>query len=884
MPNGARFYRADLHVHSFGASHDVKDATMSPEAIVAMAVKEGLHVLAIADHNEIGNVELALKAAVGTTLLVVPAVELSTSDGHLLCYLPTLDVLRAYHGRLQFADRGTGESRCQTSILESLSLLDQLGGFGVLAHVDIPAGFETKNPTQTSHKLDVLSHKALLGIELKSADSTVSYSASDPEPARRQCGETRIQRLKLADDQHLARLVNSDAHSLKALGRNAAGLQRVTRVKMDSPSFVGLRLALEDCDARVRIEDEVPESTPRILGIAVEGGFLDGQQLHFSSNLNCIIGGRGTGKSTLFEAVRCLSGEPGTDHVDSDVWPQLLWLYWQDAAGQQHTLYRPHGSQLMNYDDPLDGPTAFPIESYGQAETTEICKEAQKNPAALIGYLDRFIDTRQFRSEEQDAIAALSEIHRELEAANKLAATKPELEKSLAFVKSQLAASEQAHAKDLIALQRNIAEEQEVRKEIVESLAEIRTNLSAFSPKDTIAAFTALADPAKLVVGGVEFKHIVKSAELFEASASAAQGTAGTSFDKFKLEVEQRLKEWMAKENNSLQQVEQKRKELEQKGIQLNSTFIQGLVNNEAKLGTQLNRIKAAQQKRIEQEKLRRKTLEDRWAARGRVAAVRVGYAAQISARLGTGLADLHVSLKFTESGFSPEAADLVSQVMGWKTAKVPRASLLLSRLGLADLIKAIDVKNIGALTSVQSDAGERVFSGADANEIIIKFSELANRYALERCAVSDLPKLTVSKKIIDSSGVRYIPRDFSKLSLGQQQSVLLALMLSSDNSTPLIIDQPEDNLDGEFIYKGIVPVLRKAKERRQIIVVTHVANIAVLGDAEQIVALKSTSEKGSVVARGSIDEQNVRDAACNILEGAEEAFRRRAKVYGVLK
>jgi predicted ATPase len=65
---------------------------------------------------------------------------------------------------------------------------------------------------------------------------------------------------------------------------------------------------------------------------------------------------------------------------------------------------------------------------------------------------------------------------------------------------------------------------------------------------------------------------------------------------------------------------------------------------------------------------------------------------------------------------------------------------------------------------------------------------------------------------------------------------VLLALMLSSKSNRPLIIDQPEDDLDGEFIYHGIVPVLRKAKERRQIIVVTHNANIAVLGNAEQII------------------------------------------------
>ena len=107
--------------------------------------------------------------------------------------------------------------------------------------------------------------------------------------------------------------------------------------------------------------------------------------------------------------------------------------------------------------------------------------------------------------------------------------------------------------------------------------------------------------------------------------------------------------------------------------------------------------------------------------------------------------------------------------------------------------------------------------------------------------------------------------------------------MLSSESEAPLIIDQPEDNLDSEFIFHSLVPVIRAAKERRQVIIVTHNANIAVLGDAEQIIALKSTSDKSMIVASGSIDDPGTKSVVCRILEGAEEAFRRRAKIYGVI-
>ncbi len=132
------------------------------------------------------------------------------------------------------------------------------------------------------------------------------------------------------------------------------------------------------------------------------------------------------------------------------------------------------------------------------------------------------------------------------------------------------------------------------------------------------------------------------------------------------------------------------------------------------------------------------------------------------------------------------------------------------------------------------------------------------------------------------AGNAQYITREFSKLSLGQQQSILLTLLLSSDGNNPLIIDQPEDNLDGEFIYSSFVPVLRRAKERRQIVIVTHNANIAVLGDAEQIVILKAHGDAAVITARGSIDHTETRDNACSILEGARAAFQRRAKIYGI--
>ena len=99
---------------------------------------------------------------------------------------------------------------------------------------------------------------------------------------------------------------------------------------------------------------------------------------------------------------------------------------------------------------------------------------------------------------------------------------------------------------------------------------------------------------------------------------------------------------------------------------------------------------------------------------------------------------------------------------------------------------------------------------------------------------------------------------------------------------TPLLIDQPEDHLDSEFIFKAIVPALRRAKERRQVVLVTHNANVCVLGDAEQIVVLESVEDAGKVVNTGGIDSGDLKQEACRMLEGTEGAFKLRGLMYGM--
>ena len=97
--SGASFFRIDLHIHSFEGSHDVSDLNMTPENIITTAVTENVDIIAVTDHNSIGNVK-QLQEKAGQKLEVIPGVELSTPEGHLLVYFRSYKDLENYFSNL----------------------------------------------------------------------------------------------------------------------------------------------------------------------------------------------------------------------------------------------------------------------------------------------------------------------------------------------------------------------------------------------------------------------------------------------------------------------------------------------------------------------------------------------------------------------------------------------------------------------------------------------------------------------------------------------------------------------------------------------------------------------------------------------------------------
>ena len=119
-----------------------------------------------------------------------------------------------------------------------------------------------------------------------------------------------------------------------------------------------------------------------------------------------------------------------------------------------------------------------------------------------------------------------------------------------------------------------------------------------------------------------------------------------------------------------------------------------------------------------------------------------------------------------------------------------------------------------------------------------------------------------------------------AKLSLGQKGTVLLKLLLS-EGEHPLIVDQPEENLDNRFIYDELVSAFREVKKRRQIIIASTDPNLVVNADAEQIIVASCTDGRISYET-GTIERLEMRDDIMPILEGGKVAFRKRGERWGV--
>lgn len=879
--NGSKFYRADLHIHSFGpktGSYDVTDENMTPENIVNTAIAENIQVISITDHNEILNVEAAQAHAEGLPIYIVPGIELSTTQGHLLVYFESYIKLKSFYGNLEIS---SDRKLCKHTISQCLNIADKYDGFGVLAHIDKDAGLEKEISGFPPFKELIFHESNLLGIEITNIENSIFYSDLDTVPERKTIINKRRQILKQEQNHDLAKILSSDAHKIDQFGRNASGNKKLTRLKLDSLNYHSLRIAFIDSSARMRIEDLIPNAFPHFVGIKFDGGLLDKQIINFSKNLTCLIGGRGTGKSTVLESIKATSGNKVKENfIDNEVWSDRISLVFEDETGRQIIFNKDKLCELVNQTDPGNGINIVDIESISQGETAETIRNVDKDPSILLKFIDDFIDFGTLKEEDEEVCQSLLDNQALIERLQIEVSNIPAYQKAKLNAEDQLKALKEKDATKIIEMEQSLVSERVLRNDLITNLNNLFRSIRDSLADKSIFDLVSNLDENKVAIGKIEFSEVKSIINNLSAEIDKLSNQFRDDSKRIIDEINKKLTEWKSKEAEIQSKIEEIRKDLEARGIKLDIAFIRKVTQDVSDFNSKLNDLNI-KQKSLNQLKIDRiELVKKRLTIKERIFYHRYEFAKKLNENLKTTVVDYGITLKFSQGCFSPDLQNLIREAMNWRIFTKPE--LIVSNLSFSGLLNCLQKKDISKITSIKSLQGSSVFVDDEANQIIQELTKNVTLFNIERCPFEDFPEIIVTKQITESDGTsRYVPKNFSKLSLGQQQSIMLSILLFSNRNCPLVIDQPEDNLDNEFIYRTLVKNLRKIKEHRQVIIATHNPNIAVLGDAELIIPLKSTNDKSYILNRGSIDNSETKKMTCEILEGGEIAFIKRKDIYG---
>ena len=209
--------------------------------------------------------------------------------------------------------------------------------------------------------------------------------------------------------------------------------------------------------------------------------------------------------------------------------------------------------------------------------------------------------------------------------------------------------------------------------------------------------------------------------------------------------------------------------------------------------------------------------------------------------------------------------------VDGLKGARVRNQNEIIATLmqlrpeQLAQLIQSNDLDSFEELTHFGAERSRKILDAfresVDPLALEITCDRRQNRHRVECRRPAGRPHF----------------KDASDLSRGQKCTALLPILLARRDN-PLIIDQPEDNLDNHFIFETVVNAVQRLKKRRQMIFITHNANIPVLAEAELVLVMNSDGRVGAIEKCGTVDE--CREQIIDLLEGGREAFELRSKRY----
>lgn len=915
---GSRWWKFDFHTHT-PASRDTpwhqQNLTLPEADWLRQYMAQEIDCVAVTDHNsgawidrlKLAYAQMKQQANSGQVpagfraLTIFPGVEISVNGGvHVLALFDpaaTSGDIDTLLGRVDYqGTKGDSDGVTSMGIAEVIRAIQAAGAVAIPAHADQAKGLLQCRPGTNQSQLDSNTLRQAIAVEGSLAVEWCDTSMPWPQCVAQ-------------DESRFARVLGSDCHSFQG---TAVPGSRYTWVKMAAPTLEGLRLALLDGNGvSIRRSDEGafdPFRVPTHIITAIEVGQArymgNGQpaRLACSPFFNAVVGGRGTGKSTVVHALRlaarreqelatlgqgsepvaqfaafCKSANGRDDKgaLRSNTTIGVEWqhedarlrLRWQ-TEGQYIAVEEWRAGQWLASSSQSVNAARFPLRIFSQGQIAALAGGGRQT---LLSIIDEAANIDPLKQSVEEVKRTFFTQRARLRELNGKLAGQAEVERKLDEAGKKLAALSQT---DHAAVLRAYAQAQHQSREVKTLFEQLRDGATRINELPELIVLDDWSSQhftdqdAGLLAWRAEINQQIEQIRIGILEQARKLFALGESLPK-----DARFVQWQARVQAAQQAHAALQQQLAQQGVNDPQAF--------ARL-TQERQQLEAQHKALKQMQGDRVTLLQQIEAQ--MALVTQKRQAITQARqlfIQNALAgNPHVRMEVVAFGFDARQIER----------------------DLRELIDVTDERFADDILVMEDGepSGGMAFDLAQADDAT---KTLALEAAKRRLLDGDVGlgghfrnylKRKSEKPEFDDHVLAWFPEDDLRIeyqrdgrwtsinqgSQGQRSAALLAFLLAFGEE-PIVLDQPEDDLDNHLIYDLIVRQIRENKLRRQLIVVTHNPNVVVNGDAELVHVMEFGRGQCFVQQSGALQEASVRREVCRVMEGGHEAFARRWKRLG---
>lgn len=921
---GARWYKCDFHLHT-PASLCFKDKTVTPEQWVNRVKELQLNCVAVTDHNTGEWIDKIKPIAQAEGIVLFPGVEITcdTSKIHLLIIFDTdkstQDVndflIRCGINREDFAK---AEAHSMKTVLDIAKMANAENAIVIPAHIDEYNGLGICASKDVLEKLFSLEYvNAVQFVHKEYLQSGITVSNNDELKAcinqyynypRIEIGYEAIKNgydsVVKAKQKNISLLTFSDNPDLEEPSKHGlSGIGRVySWIKMDeNPDIEGLRQAFMFSDRNANCFEwkTTPYSKPSlwIKSIAIQNTTITKKdnvfKIEFSPSLTTIIGGRGSGKSSILRFLRgvfdrnadingleeilkeqcdffklCDNDGIGVLKADSKIIVEFV----RDeilyriifVKGERERSIEKYNTETDSFESVTDEffIDFFEFEQYSQKQIFAL---AQK-PNELRNRIDSAVpvianiqeERMQIESDFNQMVATQKALTQSIVVKSKLTTEIKDLENKIQLLQqsgiSELLKNNQSLNRQYNALKSFFQKLKDFQAELTKSI-ELYDNLPTIKDELFEESYrNEIRNVLDSLIESITHQKEVQQQILSSIELAITQGKDAICKSQFGADLKSNQQLFNAKKN-----------ELETKGVTDLSDFA--------------NYTTLIEQKQKELIEISQKE--------SRLTAINEEINKLLDLSLQKRKLITEKRSEFIRS-FNSEKIKINIKLFGDKKEFVTRLRLILQRQtgfekGIDVLVNKIfsspDIEdNLKSVKNILLDIYKDAYTGTEFDGHFINLIKGLTQEQINNIELL-YPEDEIEMTYKISSG-HFKP--LSVASAGQKTTAILTFILSF-GTAPLVLDQPEDDLDNHLVYSLIVDKIKEIKQRRQVIVVTHNANIPVNGDAEYVIAMSSDTHNLKIQAEGTIERTNVKQEICEVMEGGIDAFRTRARRYNKL-